>query len=158
MLHLSTCQKYFSLFLSLSLEVFYWNFSVLIFENVLICSYRVSLHMFVRVSNHGSNNDVWEKQNQRQRSELQGHQVETRFTRFRPERVDQRFLPPKNPSPVSGAKRVFSDAINGSNKGVFSPVSTTDVNSGSGLVKDHKPGVPVKEKKSNAPAPASKYD
>lgn len=75
-----------------------------------------------------------------------------------PERVDQRFLTLKNLCPVSGAKRVFSNAINGSNKWVFSPGSTTDVNSGSVPVKDHKPGVSVKEKKSSAAAPASKYD
>ncbi|CAN6985798.1 hypothetical protein IGI04_000783 [Brassica rapa subsp. trilocularis] len=68
-----------------------------------------------------------------------------------PERVDQRFLPLKSSCPVSGAKRVFSDAINGSTKWVFSPGSATDV-------KDIKPAVPVKEKKSSAAAapPASK--
>ncbi|KAG2240079.1 hypothetical protein Bca52824_091081 [Brassica carinata] len=67
-----------------------------------------------------------------------------------PERVDQRFLSLKSSCPVSGAKRVFSDAINGSTKWVFSPGSATDV-------KDIKPAVPVKEKKSStAAAPASK--
>ncbi|WZZ32189.1 hypothetical protein YC2023_015590 [Brassica napus] len=52
---------------------------------------------------------------------------------------------------LPGAKRVFSDAINGSTKWVFSPGSATDV-------KDIKPAVPVKEKKSSAAAapPASK--
>ncbi|KAL1212938.1 Auxin-responsive protein IAA27 [Cardamine amara subsp. amara] len=86
-----------------------------------------------------------------------------------PERVDQRFLSIKSSCPVSGAKRVFSDAINGSNKWVFSSGSTTatgDVGSGSGpgssAVKDGKsttftkPAVPVKEQKSSATAPASK--
>ncbi|KAJ0251633.1 Auxin-responsive protein IAA27 [Hirschfeldia incana] len=70
-----------------------------------------------------------------------------------PERVDQRFLSVKSSCPVSGAKRVFSDAINGSTKWVFSPGSATDV-------KDIKPAVPVKEKKSSvvsaAAPPASK--
>lgn len=67
-----------------------------------------------------------------------------------PERVDQRFLSLKSSCPVSGAKRVFSDAIDGSTKWVFSPGSATDV-------KDIKPAVPVKEKKSSAAAaPASK--
>lgn len=60
-----------------------------------------------------------------------------------PERVG--FMSLKSSCPVSGAKRVFSDAINGSTKWVFSPD-----------VKDIKPAVPVKEKKSSAPA--SKYD
>lgn len=64
-----------------------------------------------------------------------------------PERVG--FMSLKSSCPVSGAKRVFSDAINGSTKWVFSPGSATDV-------KDIKPAVPVKEKKSSAPA--SKYD
>lgn len=83
-----------------------------------------------------------------------------------PERVDQRFLSLKSSCPVSGAKRVFSDAINGSNKWVFSSTTTGDVGSGSGpgssAVKDGKstsfpkPTVPVKEKKSSAAAPASK--
>ncbi|KAJ4913379.1 Auxin-responsive protein IAA27 [Raphanus sativus] len=56
-----------------------------------------------------------------------------------PERVG--FMSLKSSCPVSGAKRVFSDAINGSTKWVFSPD-----------VKDIKPAVPVKEKKSSAPA------
>ncbi|CAN8273499.1 unnamed protein product [Cochlearia groenlandica] len=64
----------------------------------------------------------------------------------------------------SGAKRVFSDANNGSNKWVFSHGSNTCdvVGSGSGLVNDvksatfAKPVVPVKEKKSSATPPASK--
>lgn len=87
-----------------------------------------------------------------------------------PERVDSRFLAlNKSSCPVSGAKRVFSDAINESNKWIFSTGSTTatgDVGSGSGpgssVVKDGKsttfpkPAVPVKEKKSSATAPASK--
>ncbi|XP_024004660.1 auxin-responsive protein IAA27 [Eutrema salsugineum] len=77
-----------------------------------------------------------------------------------PERVDPRFLSLKSSCPVSGAKRVFSDAINGSNKWVFSPGSITDVGSvtgpGSSAVKDAKPAVSVKEKKSSAVAPASK--
>ncbi|EOA17068.1 hypothetical protein CARUB_v10005309mg [Capsella rubella] len=86
-----------------------------------------------------------------------------------PERVDTRFLSLKSSCPVSGAKRVFSDAINESTKWVFSPGSTTatnDAGSGSGpgcsVVKDgkstafSKPAVPVKEKKSSATAPASK--
>uniref|UniRef100_A0A1J3DLM9 Auxin-responsive protein n=1 Tax=Noccaea caerulescens TaxID=107243 RepID=A0A1J3DLM9_NOCCA len=79
-----------------------------------------------------------------------------------PERVDPRFLSLKSSCPVSGAKRVFSDAINESNKWVFSPGSTTatgDVGSGSvpgcSAVKDIKPAVPVKDKKSSAAAPAS---
>ncbi|KAF8097761.1 hypothetical protein N665_0281s0024 [Sinapis alba] len=72
-----------------------------------------------------------------------------------PERVDQRFLSLKSSCPVSGAKRVFSDAINESTKWVFSPGSTTDVGSGSSAVKDIKPAVD-KEKKSSAAAPASK--
>jgi auxin-responsive protein IAA len=65
----------------------------------------------------------------------------------------------KSSCPVSGAKRVFSDAINESNKWVFSPGSTTttgDAGSGGSAVKDSKPTVPVKEKKSSAAAPASK--
>ncbi|CAH8322315.1 unnamed protein product [Eruca vesicaria subsp. sativa] len=67
-----------------------------------------------------------------------------------PERVDQRLCSLKSSCPVSGAKRVFSDAINGSTKWVFS----TD----SSAVEDIKPDVPVKEKKSSASAaaPASK--
>ncbi|CAL9227281.1 unnamed protein product [Arabidopsis halleri] len=87
-----------------------------------------------------------------------------------PDRVDSRFLAlNKSSCPVSGAKRVFSDAINESNKWIFSTGSTTatgDVGSGSGpgssAVKDGKsttfpkPAVPVKEKKSSATAPASK--
>lgn len=86
-----------------------------------------------------------------------------------PERVDTRFLSLKSSCPVSGAKRVFSDAINESNKWVFSPGSTTATGEvgpgscpGSSVVKDGKsttfpkPAVPVKEKKSSATAPASK--
>ncbi|CAA7037105.1 unnamed protein product [Microthlaspi erraticum] len=72
-----------------------------------------------------------------------------------PGRVDPRFLSLKS----SGAKRVFSDAINESNKWVFSPGSITatgDVGSGGSAVKDSKPVVPVKEKKSSAAAPAAK--
>ncbi|CAH2077620.1 unnamed protein product [Thlaspi arvense] len=80
-----------------------------------------------------------------------------------PERVDPRFLSLKSSCPVSGAKRVFSDAINGSNKWVFSPGTTPctdDVGSGSGpgssAVKDPKPAGLVKEKNISATAPASK--
>ncbi|KFK29453.1 hypothetical protein AALP_AA7G136400 [Arabis alpina] len=76
--------------------------------------------------------------------------------------VDTRFSTLKSSCPVSGAKRVFSDAINGSSKWVFSSTTTGDVGSGSGPVKDGKstpfpkPAVPVSEKKSSATAPASK--
>ncbi|CAH8364385.1 unnamed protein product [Eruca vesicaria subsp. sativa] len=143
--------------LSLSLETFTVNAS------------KVSLHLHLRMSESAaaengyislSEFSTMEATTMSQSDKTSENGLNFKATELRlglpgsesPEPVDERFLPLK-----SGAKRVFSDAVNGSNKWVFSPGSANDAGSGSGSVKDHKPGVPVKEKNSSAAAaPASK--